>query len=141
MKSRNLLFLVASLTLATLASSGTLKPSRKETMRGGSCPYDPFLCIQEEPRECLRDEQCSNNQKCCYYRCGFKCVSPVGTNDTAPVKAGQCPPKTDLCLTPNQCEDDGHCQDTMKCCEGMCGKVCTAPVTGSLTQISFAFML
>ncbi|XP_027703773.1 WAP four-disulfide core domain protein 12-like isoform X3 [Vombatus ursinus] len=127
MKSRSLFFLVASLALVMLASSGTLKPAKKGTKKAGSCPDDPFRCIRGEPSECVGDEQCPQNQKCCYYHCGFKCVHPKETNNKA--KAGQCPPKTNLCLTPNQCEDDGHCLGNMKCCEGMCGKVCTVPVT------------
>ncbi|XP_068927904.1 WAP four-disulfide core domain protein 12-like [Petaurus breviceps papuanus] len=125
MNSSSLLFLLASLDLVTLASSGTLKPTRKGTQEAGSCPKDPFHCIQGEPSECLSDKDCSRKQKCCNYRCGFKCVHPKKTNNTVPPVTAV--PMTNLCLTPNQCEDDGLCLSTMKCCESMCGKVCTAP--------------
>ncbi|XP_027703763.1 WAP four-disulfide core domain protein 12-like isoform X2 [Vombatus ursinus] len=58
--------------------SGTKDPGTK---KAGSCPDDPFRCIRGEPSECVGDEQCPQNQKCCYYHCGFKCVHPKETNN------------------------------------------------------------
>ncbi|XP_072489804.1 WAP four-disulfide core domain protein 12-like isoform X2 [Notamacropus eugenii] len=82
MKSSNLLLLVVSLAFVSLASSGTLKPDGNGTEKAGSCPYDPYRCFREDPRQCLSDQDCLNEKKCCFYFCGFKCVQPQQTDDT-----------------------------------------------------------
>ncbi|XP_072489807.1 WAP four-disulfide core domain protein 12-like isoform X2 [Notamacropus eugenii] len=60
-------------------------------VKAGRCPIDNVRCFREDPPQCNRDQQCLKEQKCCYYRCGFKCVKPIGTKDPASSKPGKCP--------------------------------------------------
>uniref|UniRef100_A0A4X2JSD8 WAP domain-containing protein n=1 Tax=Vombatus ursinus TaxID=29139 RepID=A0A4X2JSD8_VOMUR len=45
---------------------------------------------------------------------------------------GKCPGLSLQCLmmNPNPCEHDGDCRGEKKCCVGLCGKICRAPVKG-----------
>ena len=48
-------------------------------------------------------------------------------------KPGKCPVVYGQCLMlnpPSYCETDGQCVGKLKCCRGMCGKVCISPVKG-----------
>ncbi|KAL6034092.1 hypothetical protein STEG23_024947, partial [Scotinomys teguina] len=45
----------------------------------GVCPVDNIRCIRSEEPECHTDCDCGDQKKCCYLRCGFKCVQPVQT--------------------------------------------------------------
>ncbi|KAG8525040.1 Antileukoproteinase, partial [Galemys pyrenaicus] len=102
-------------------------------VKAGSCPQRPLAkCIQFEGVQCQSDWQCPEKKKCCQDMCTMKCMDPVNLSN--PVrKPGQCPAVYGECkmLNPrNQCETDGQCADNLKCCRGLCGKVCVAPVNG-----------
>ncbi|XP_012583580.1 PREDICTED: antileukoproteinase [Condylura cristata] len=106
--------------------------------KAGGCPYRPQArCFRYEAPECQSDWQCPNNQKCCQDTCGIKCLDPVTLSNPV-TKPGQCPAVHGECMMlnpPNHCENDGQCVDNLKCCKGMCGKLCVAPVTAESSKI------
>ncbi|KAM9062607.1 antileukoproteinase isoform X1 [Sarcophilus harrisii] len=130
MKSGSLFFFVAFLAIGFLTVSGTLNAAKGGKVKSGSCPLDNVRCFKEEPDECNNDEQCPQEQKCCYYYCGLKCVNPGETGYPAASKPGKCPIVHIRCAMenpPNACENDGECKGRLKCCTGACGKTCMAP--------------
>ncbi|XP_043836916.1 antileukoproteinase-like [Dromiciops gliroides] len=129
MKSR-IFFSMAFLALVFLTPARTLNAAKTAKGKAGSCPPDNVRCFREDPPQCGSDKQCPREQKCCYYHCGFKCVESSRTEDLASSKPGKCPVPVAECLMlnpPNACESDRQCKGHLKCCKGMCGKVCMAP--------------
>uniref|UniRef100_F7AIZ7 WAP domain-containing protein n=1 Tax=Ornithorhynchus anatinus TaxID=9258 RepID=F7AIZ7_ORNAN len=56
--------------------------------RPGRCPPQAaaIRCVRPEPDQCRSDDDCLDLKRCCYRRCGLKCVEPEGDNgsDTFP---------------------------------------------------------
>ncbi|XP_061486577.1 waprin-Enh1-like [Rhineura floridana] len=61
---------------------------------------------------------------------------PTASGTSVPKeKPGSCPVVTVRCRMlnpPNQCNSDSECPSSKKCCEGICGKECMPPVSGTL---------
>ncbi|XP_037377426.1 antileukoproteinase-like isoform X2 [Talpa occidentalis] len=132
MKSNGLLPLTL-LVLGTLAP-WAVKGAGDEAVKAGGCPYrGQVRCFRYEDPECQSDWQCPEEKRCCPDYCGIKCLDPVKLSN--PVnKPGQCPAVYGECMMlnpPNHCETDGECVGNLKCCKGMCGKLCVTPVNGS----------
>ncbi|EPQ11415.1 WAP four-disulfide core domain protein 8 [Myotis brandtii] len=45
------------------------------TVKTGSCPQKPPVCLRIDKPQCQRDEDCQLGEKCCS-RCGLKCLEP-----------------------------------------------------------------
>ncbi|XP_037377408.1 antileukoproteinase-like [Talpa occidentalis] len=125
----------SGLLLLALLVLGTLAPwaveAAGDAVKAGGCPRVPLAkCIRFEDPECQNDWQCPGEKRCCPGLCGVQCLDPVKLSN--PVnKPGQCPAVYAECKMPNppnHCETDGECVDNLKCCKGMCGKACIAPV-------------
>ncbi|VDI05077.1 Hypothetical predicted protein [Mytilus galloprovincialis] len=88
-----------------------------------------LFCPAELPRKCKTDLSCPGIQKCCRRLCEFVCLNP------APIKKpGDCP-FVNLALVDcfpghlhRQCNDDGSCPGTQKCCRRGCAFICRYPV-------------
>ncbi|KAI5216107.1 antileukoproteinase [Manis pentadactyla] len=125
----------SSLFPLVLLALGTLAPWAVEgdgkSFKAGVCPYRrPAQCFVYEKPECHSDWQCPGKKKCCPDICGIKCLEPVNIWKPGR-KPGRCPVVFGQCMMlhpPNHCEADGQCQGDLKCCKGMCGKVCVPPV-------------
>ncbi|XP_006839405.1 PREDICTED: antileukoproteinase [Chrysochloris asiatica] len=130
MKSNGLFSLVVLLALGILAS-GTVEGGDQMPLKAGLCPSRPMAkCFRYQIPECKSDWQCPGHQKCCPDTCVIKCLDPVAAQ-ASDNKPGKCPVVRGQCMMlnpPNYCEKDSQCQDDFKCCMGMCGKICVAPV-------------
>uniref|UniRef100_A0A8C0DL01 Secretory leukocyte peptidase inhibitor n=1 Tax=Balaenoptera musculus TaxID=9771 RepID=A0A8C0DL01_BALMU len=121
-----------------LLALGTLAPWSVEgagnALKAGACPpRKPAQCLRYEKPKCNSDWQCLEKKKCCPDTCGIKCLDPVNILNTGEEKPGKCPVVYGQCLMlnpPSYCETDGQCVGKLKCCRGMCGKVCISPVKG-----------
>ncbi|XP_027977767.1 antileukoproteinase-like [Eumetopias jubatus] len=127
----------SSLFPLVLLVLGALAPWTAEgvgnALKSGACPsIRSSRCLfGYEPPECQSDWQCPEKQICCSDICGFRCLDPVNIFNPIEVKPGRCPVVTGRCLMlnpPNHCETDSQCVSDFKCCRGVCGKVCVAPV-------------
>uniref|UniRef100_A0A8C3W0J5 WAP domain-containing protein n=1 Tax=Catagonus wagneri TaxID=51154 RepID=A0A8C3W0J5_9CETA len=112
-------------------NSASFRPHPGKAKRG-SCPYiEPAMCLIYEPPQCQNDWQCPKRQKCCRDICGIKCLDPVNPSKSVKINPGKCPVVTGQCrmLNPiDDCLDDSHCPNGLKCCSGLCGKICVRPV-------------
>ncbi|XP_059935152.1 antileukoproteinase [Mesoplodon densirostris] len=121
-----------------LLALGTLAPWAVEgsvnALKAGACPTRKSAqCLRYEKPECKNDWQCPEKKICCPDTCRIKCMDPVLTLNPVEEKAGKCPVVDSQCLMfnpPNNCEKDGECLGTLKCCKGTCGKACISPVKG-----------
>ncbi|XP_043845634.1 eppin-like [Dromiciops gliroides] len=43
---------------------------------GRRCPRIKVICIYREKNECIKDKDCKEEKKCCYFSCGLKCIDP-----------------------------------------------------------------
>ncbi|XP_047396803.1 antileukoproteinase-like [Sciurus carolinensis] len=131
MKSSSLLPVVVLLALGTLGP-WAVEGSGNEALKAGACPVRPRVqCFRFEKPECQSDWQCGGKKRCCLDYCGFKCLDPVAIPKPVNNKPGKCPVVDGQCLMlnpPNRCESDSECDLDFKCCMGMCGKLCVAPV-------------
>ncbi|XP_075383874.1 antileukoproteinase [Tenrec ecaudatus] len=129
MKSQGLFPLAVLLALAALLP-WTVEGAEEMSEKAGGCPPIPQTkCNGYQDRECKSDWQCPRKQKCCPGACGIKCLDSVD-HFASDEKPGKCPVVNIQCLMlnpPNHCEKDGQCQGNLKCCLGMCGKVCMSP--------------
>ncbi|XP_006881791.1 PREDICTED: antileukoproteinase [Elephantulus edwardii] len=123
--------LVTLLALGTLAV-WTVEGAEQMPLKAGLCPRNkPAQCFRQETPECTTDWQCEGKKRCCHDTCGIKCLDPVSTRTSDKEKVGKCPKANGQCMMlniPNYCERDWQCEGNFKCCHGMCGKVCVAPV-------------
>ncbi|XP_006154582.1 antileukoproteinase [Tupaia chinensis] len=128
MKSSSLFLLVGLLALGTLAPWAV--EGAATAFKAGACPpIKAAQCLAFEEPMCNSDWNCPENKKCCADVCGIKCLAPV-TVSSQVKKPGKCPKVDGQCMMlnpPNFCEEDKECQDNLKCCMGMCGKVCVDP--------------
>nr|XP_023406052.1 antileukoproteinase-like [Loxodonta africana] len=131
MKSNGIFPLVVLLALGTLAP-WIVEGVEKLPLKAGLCPpRKPANCFRYEPPECKSDWQCPGKKRCCPDICGIKCLDPVAILKPVNEKPGKCPVVHGQCKMfniPNYCEKDGQCEGDFKCCKGICGKVCVAPV-------------
>ncbi|XP_074083436.1 WAP four-disulfide core domain protein 18-like isoform X2 [Macrotis lagotis] len=122
MKPRSLFFLVALLTLVSLASS---RLSNEGTVKPGKCPVVlMWYSSINPPKKCENDGQCHGQKKCCLNSSEKRCINPLRE------KPGKCAPVLTRCLILFQtisCEDDAFCPGIMKCCMCAMGKICTSP--------------
>ncbi|XP_076784420.1 WAP four-disulfide core domain protein 12 isoform X2 [Arvicanthis niloticus] len=72
----SILVLTVLLISSTLVTGDGVKGEKE-----GICPADIVRCIRTEDPLCNNDRDCKGQQKCCYWRCGFKCVQPVKDNE------------------------------------------------------------
>ncbi|XP_075411936.1 antileukoproteinase-like [Tenrec ecaudatus] len=130
MKSQSLFPLAVLLALAALLP-WTVEGAEKMPEKAGRCPPKPqVMCFRYEEPQCQSDWQCPEKRKCCHGACGIKCLDPVDLF-ASDKKPGKCPVVNGQCMMlnpPNYCHKDGQCQGNLKCCLGMCGKVCMSPV-------------
>ncbi|XP_038605979.1 papilin-like [Tachyglossus aculeatus] len=52
--------------------------------RPGRCPPEAIRCVRPEPDQCRSDDDCLDPKRCCYRRCGLKCVEPGGPTPRRP---------------------------------------------------------
>ncbi|XP_008570009.1 PREDICTED: whey acidic protein-like [Galeopterus variegatus] len=48
--------------------------------KAGRCPQMQALMISQpckEQSECSRDDQCTDNRKCCFSQCAMRCLDPI----------------------------------------------------------------
>ncbi|CAJ0571386.1 unnamed protein product, partial [Mesorhabditis spiculigera] len=86
------------------SSGGVCCPGTTPNIRGGSCPATtPLideLSVELCKKQCLTDEHCSPQHKCCYNGCGMSCIAAAASfSEAAPetpilVKPGSCPAET-----------------------------------------------
>ncbi|XP_052069153.1 kielin/chordin-like protein isoform X2 [Mytilus californianus] len=98
----------------------------------GKCPpvnLAALTCLAGElPRKCNTDLSCPGIQKCCRRLCEFVCLNPTPVS-----KPGKCPfvnlALVDCFAGPlhRECNDDGSCPGTQKCCRRGCAFVCRDP--------------
>ncbi|GAB1287184.1 WAP four-disulfide core domain protein 12 [Apodemus speciosus] len=69
----SILVLTVFLISSTLVTGGGVKGDKEK----GVCPPDNVRCIREEDPLCYSDSDCGDQQICCFWHCGFKCVQPV----------------------------------------------------------------
>ncbi|XP_070535890.1 brevican core protein-like [Ptychodera flava] len=76
---------------------------------------------------CAYDADCSGDEKCCDNGCSFICHEPVSLNVNI-TKPGHCPPSSGaggICV--QECDGDGECEHSKKCCNNGCGHSCVEP--------------
>uniref|UniRef100_A0A8C6IE31 WAP four-disulfide core domain protein 12 n=1 Tax=Mus spicilegus TaxID=10103 RepID=A0A8C6IE31_MUSSI len=71
----SILVLMTLLISSTLVTGGGVKGEEK-----GVCPADNVRCIRQDDPQCYSDNDCGDQEICCFWRCGFKCVPPVKDN-------------------------------------------------------------
>ncbi|CAN9515568.1 unnamed protein product [Ophioblennius macclurei] len=97
-------------------------------VKSGVCPWfdqnTPGPCSPVVTHQCSYDDDCPNNDKCCFNGCGRVCREP------RTVKSGVCPWFTKPAMCPalaNECSYDDQCPNNNKCCHDGCRRVCRAP--------------
>ncbi|XP_039766006.1 papilin-like [Ornithorhynchus anatinus] len=62
------------------AASGAEAGLVPSSGRPGRCPPQAaaIRCVRPEPDQCRSDDDCLDLKRCCYRRCGLKCVEPEG---------------------------------------------------------------
>ncbi|KAM6163862.1 WAP four-disulfide core domain protein 2-like [Rhynchocyon petersi] len=123
MPARGLGPLAAALLLGLLLLGLSPGHGDKGAPKAGVCPE--LQGDQNCTKECVWDEDCADNFKCCPAGCASLCVLP---NE----KPGFCPQLgtgiLPLGICHDQCKMDSECIGNMKCCKNGCGKVsCTTP--------------
>uniref|UniRef100_A0A915CU01 Uncharacterized protein n=1 Tax=Ditylenchus dipsaci TaxID=166011 RepID=A0A915CU01_9BILA len=76
---------VAVVNQPSSASKGQSQPKIKKNQKIGECPKvdrlsNPELCGGESPKDiCTHDQECGDNQKCCFDGCARSCLHPATT--------------------------------------------------------------
>jgi hypothetical protein len=113
-------------------------------VHSGVCPVSSGfgICVTN----CVDDQDCQRNEKCCQSPCGgYQCkpALPEGTKHYniiapsvnccafCPVHDGTCPQPIGFGLCIEGCSNDGACASDQKCCSNGCGHSCmpAIPVT------------
>ncbi|CAN0079418.1 unnamed protein product [Lampetra planeri] len=100
-------------------------PPMPEIVKKGVCPFVDTSVIRcgRPIVNCLSDNDCPCNLKCCNMGCERRCIGPVSVP-----KAGACPAASPIaaqCLRfDQQCVSDDDCSDELKCCDVPCGTRC-----------------
>ncbi|EDL06367.1 WAP four-disulfide core domain 12, partial [Mus musculus] len=71
----SILVLMTLLISSTLVTGGGVKGEEKRV-----CPPDYVRCIRQDDPQCYSDNDCGDQEICCFWQCGFKCVLPVKDN-------------------------------------------------------------
>ena len=113
---------------------------QKPVEKPGQCPpaSGSFgICSFDKSKNCLGDDACEGDLKCCSEQCGRICKKPIQVvpvpETPRVVKPGKCPASTgsfSICTigaSENQCTEDHECEDNMKCCIAGCGRFCSIP--------------
>ncbi|XP_032824751.2 uncharacterized protein LOC116950791 isoform X1 [Petromyzon marinus] len=100
----------------------------REIVKKGVCPFVDTSVIRcgKPIVNCLSDNDCPCDLKCCNMGCERRCIGPVSVP-----KAGACPFASPIALQclrfDQQCRSDDDCSDELKCCDVPCGSRCLAP--------------